>query len=490
MSKANSPDCLLVIDQGTTSSRAIVFDKQANALGTGHVEVKLAYPNSGWVEQTASDLIDSVASAVAAALVASGVETSRIAAIGLTNQRETTVVWDRHSGQAIAPAIVWQDRRTAETCRSLELDPYFSATKIAWILEHTPNAKERAHNGELLFGTVDSFLIHRMTGGAVHATDVTNASRTMLMDLATAQWDSSLCSLFGVPPGMLPEIRPSVGSVGTTQGLGWLPDGLPIMGVAGDQQASLVGQGCVKSGQTKCTYGTGAFLLTHTGTTIARSKNGLLTTRAATLTDGQPQFALEGSVFVAGAAVQWFRDGLKAVGAAPEINPLADQADPHSELIFVPALTGLGAPYWNPEARGTIFGLTRSTTQADMAKATLEGVAYQVADLIDSIVADTGQPLIDMSVDGGMSDSDLFLQLQSDILGFELRRSLQREATALGAGVLAGLGIGLWESVEHAFATHSSVQKRFTPARDQSWRTVALARWRKAIAAVNLFYSH
>lgn len=503
MSKANPPDCLLVIDQGTTSSRAIVFDKHANALGTGQVEVKLAYPNSGWVEQTASNLIDSVASAVAAALSASGVSPNRIAAIGLTNQRETTVVWDRHTGQAIAPAIVWQDRRTAETCRSLtshrdevrqktglELDPYFSATKIAWILENTTGAKERAHKGELLFGTVDSFLIHRMTGGAVHATDVTNASRTMLMDLATAEWDSSLCSLFGVPPAMLPEIRPSVGSFGTTQGLGWLPDGLPIMGVAGDQQASLVGQGCVKSGQTKCTYGTGAFLLTHTGTTIARSKNGLLTTRAATLTDGQPQFALEGSVFVAGAAVQWFRDGLKAVGAAPEINPLADQADPHSELIFVPALTGLGAPYWNPEARGTIFGLTRSTSQADMARATLEGVAFQVADLIDSIVADTGQPLVDMSVDGGMSDSDLFLQLQSDILGFELRRSLQREATALGAGVLAGLGIGLWESVEHAFATHSSVQKRFTPARDLSWRTVALTRWRKAIAAVNLFYSH
>lgn len=496
-------DCLLVIDQGTTSSRAIVFDRHANALGVGQFEVPLAYPHSGWVEQNPANLIDSVAAAVAAAISTSGVPIQRIAAIGLTNQRETTLVWERDSGKAVAPAIVWQDRRTAETCRSLasqremvrqktglELDPYFSATKIAWILENTEGLQVRAQRGELLFGTVDSFLIHRMTGGHVHATDVTNASRTMLMDLATGRWDDELCRLFGVPAVMLPEIRPSVGSFGETKGLGWLPDGLPILGVAGDQQASLVGQGCVRSGQTKCTYGTGAFLLTHTGGTIARSKNGLLTTRAATLGDGQPQFALEGSVFVAGAAVQWFRDGLKAVASAPEINPLAKKSDPNSDLIFVPALTGLGAPYWNPEARGTIFGLTRSTNQADMARATLEGVAYQVADLIDAIAADTGQPLGEMSVDGGMSDSDLFLQTQADILGFGLRRSLQREATALGAGVLAGLGAGLWPSVEAAFATHTAEQAKFTPTKDSAWREAAMKRWRNAIAAVNGFYGH
>ena len=503
MPSSQPADCLLVIDQGTTSTRAIVFDSHANPLGTGQYEVSLAYPQSGWVEQTASDLIHSSAAAVATAISASGIDSSRIAAIGLTNQRETTVVWDRIQGQAIAPAIVWQDRRTAETCRSLathrdlvrqktglELDPYFSATKIAWILHNNPGSNLRAQQGELLFGTVDSFLIYHMTSGLTHATDVTNASRTMLMDLATAKWDPSLCELFGVPTSMLPEIRPSVGSFGVTKGLGWLPDGIPIMGVAGDQQASLVGQGCFQAGQTKCTYGTGAFLLTHTGNKIGRSKNGLLTTRAATLTDGQPQFALEGSVFVAGAAVQWLRDALKAIDSAPAINPLAEQADPASDLLFVPALTGLGAPYWDPEARGTIFGLTRSTSQADIARATLEGVAFQVADLIDAIVADTGQPLTDMSVDGGMSDSDLFLQLQSDILGFPMRRSLQREATALGAAVLAGLGIGLWASVEQAFATHTTAQKRFTPARDNSWRASAMARWRRAIAAVNQFYSH
>lgn len=499
----HSPDCLLVIDQGTTSSRAIVLDSHAKPLGSGQVEIRLGYPHSGWVEQTPSDLIDSVAAAVAGALSASRIDTGRIAAIGLTNQRETTLVWERDTGHAVAPAIVWQDRRTADTCRSLaehrtmvrqktglELDPYFSATKIAWILENTPGLQARALHGELLFGTVDSFLIHRMTGGRVHATDVTNASRTMLMDLSSGQWDGDLCQLFGVPAAMLPEIRPSVGSFGTTQGLGWLPDGLPIMGVAGDQQASLVGQGCVNPGDTKCTYGTGAFLLTHTGGRIARSSNGLLTTRAATLTDGQPQFALEGSVFVAGAAVQWFRDGLKAVASAPEINPLALQADPASGLVFVPAFTGLGAPYWNPEARGTLFGLTRSTTQADIARATLEGVAWQVADLIDAIVADTGQPLAEISVDGGMSDSDLFLQLQADTLGSTLRRSLEREATALGAGVLAGLGSGLWGSVAEAFQTHNAAQARFSPQRGASWRSTALAQWRRAIAAVNGYYSH
>lgn len=502
MSSSSSADCLLVIDQGTTSSRAIVFDRHANALGTGQYEVSLAYPHSGWVEQNPAEIIESVAAAVASALSASGVSTSQIAAIGLTNQRETTLVWEKATGKAIAPAIVWQDRRTTDFCKQLAdqsdhvrkktglvIDPYFSATKVRWILDNVEGSRARAETGELLFGTVDSFLIYRMTGSESHVTDVTNASRTMLMDLASGEWDPQLCQLFGVPQQLLPEIRPSVGLFGTTKGLGWLPDGLPIMGVAGDQQASTIGQGCVRAGQAKCTYGTGAFLLTHTGDKIVTSSNGLLATRAATLTDGKAQFALEGSVFVAGAAVQWVRDGLKAVGAAPEINPLALQADPASGLVFVPTLTGLGAPYWNPEARGTIFGLTRATSLADLARATLEGVAFQVADLIDAIVADTGESILEMSVDGGMSDSDLFLQLQADILGLNLRRSLQREATALGAGVLAGLGAGIWNSVEDAFAAHTAEQRRFTPTRDDQWRASAMNRWRKAIAAVNLYYA-
>lgn len=500
-SKTSAADHLLVIDQGTTSSRAIVFDRQANALGTGQYEIKLGYPQSGWVEQNSSEILESVAAAVASALSASGVSTDRIAAIGLTNQRETTLVWEKATGKAIAPAIVWQDRRTSEYCRQMAehtdqirqktgliLDPYFSATKARWILENTPGARTRAESGELLFGTVDAFLMNRMTGGKEHVTDVTNASRTMLMDLSTGEWDAQLCDLFEIPQQMLPEIRPSVAHFGVTKGLGWLPDGLPIMGVAGDQQASTIGQGCVRAGQAKCTYGTGAFLLTHTGDKIVTSSNGLLATRAATLLDGKAQFALEGSVFVAGAAVQWVRDGLKAVGAAPEINPLAEKADPASGLVFVPALTGLGAPYWNPEARGTIFGLTRATTLADLARATLEGVAFQVADLIDAIVADTGQPLIEMSVDGGMSDSDLFLQLQADILGLNLRRSLQREATALGAAVLAGLGAGIWATVEDAFAAHTAEQRRFLPESDDARRKSAMTRWRTAIRAVNQYY--
>ena len=500
MAAASTSDCVLVIDQGTTSTRAIVFDRQAQPLGSGQFEIRLQYPQSGWVEQTPDEIWESVASAVAAALADSGVAPGRIAAIGITNQRETTILWDKATGKAVAPAIVWQDRRTADTCRKLadkrelvrsrtglELDPYFSGTKIGWILENVAGTRQRAEAGEILFGTVDAFLIYRLTGGKRHVTDVTNASRTMLMDLASGHWDDELCGIFGVPRAILPEILPSVADYGVTSGLGWLPDGLPILGVAGDQQASCVGQACVKSGQTKCTYGTGAFLMSHTGDAIVRSNNGLLTTRAATLTDGKAQFALEGSVFVAGAAVQWFRDGLKAIGASPEINPLAKKSE-SDDILFVPALTGLGAPYWNPEARGTIFGLTRATGLADLARATLEGVAYQVADLIDAIAADTGQPLTEMSVDGGMTDSDLFLQLQADILGFGLRRSLQREATALGAGVLAGLGAGLWTSVEDAFATHTAAQAKFRPKRDAEWRKSAMSRWHKAIAAVNGFY--
>lgn len=501
MAAEPAADCVLVIDQGTTSTRAIVFDDKAQALGTGQVEIRLEFPQSGWVEQVPDEIWASVASSVASALAESGVAPRRIAAIGITNQRETTILWDKSTGKAVAPAIVWQDRRTAETCRKLagqrehvrkrtglELDPYFSGTKIGWILEHVPGVRARAESGEIHFGTVDSFLISRLTGGKRHVTDVTNASRTMLMDLASGHWDEELCTLFGVPRAILPEILPSVAHYGVTAGLGWLPDGLPILGVAGDQQASCVGQACVKAGQTKCTYGTGAFLMTHTGEDIVRSANGLLTTRAASLTDGKAQFALEGSVFVAGAAVQWFRDGLKAIGASPEINPLARKSE-SEDLIFVPALTGLGAPYWNPEARGTIFGLTRASGLPDLARATLEGVAFQVADLIEAIAADTGSPLTEMSVDGGMTDSDLFLQLQADVLGFELRRSLQREATALGAGVLAGLGAGIWKSVEDAFATHTAAQARFRPEKDTAWRKSAMSRWHKAITAVNGFYA-
>ena len=494
-------DHLLAIDQGTTSSRAVVYDRQLRPVGQGQVEVPPTYPHPGWVEHDPDALVSSIGPVVVEALKNASIHSERIAAVGLTNQRETTIVWDRKTGRAIGPALVWQDRRTAPFCEAhrdrrawisertgLVLDPYFSATKIAWLLDRVPEARRRAETGELAAGTVDSLLIWHLTGGERHVTDGTNASRTLLMDLRTLTWADDLCSFFGVPRGILPEIRPSAGEFGRTKGLDNLPDGLPITGVAGDQQASLVGQGCLSAGQAKCTYGTGAFLLAHTGETVVPSTGGLITTLAATLGDGPPQYALEGSVFVAGAAVQWFRDGLKAVGAAPEIDAMSMKADPSSEVVFVPALTGLGAPHWEPDARGTIFGITRSTSVADLARATLEGVAFQVADLIAAINADLTQPLRELRVDGGMARSDPFLQFQADLLGLTLRRSPETESTALGAALLAGLGSGLFPDPASAVELLRAAGREFPPSHDPAWRDIALTRWRKAVETVKAHY--
>ena len=494
-------DYLIVIDQGTTSTRAVVYDRRLQPAGQGQIEVPPTYPNPGWVEHDPKALVDSAGPMVVASMADAGVRPDQIAAIGLTNQRETTIVWDRATGKAIGPALVWQDRRTAPFCEQhrdrrdwlagrtgLVLDPYFSATKIAWLLDHVPEARKRAEAGELAAGTVDSLLIWHLTGGAKHVTDATNASRTLLMDLRTLAWADDLCDFFAVPKRILPEILPSAGEFGRTSGLSYLPDGIPVAGVAGDQQASLVGQGCLSAGQAKCTYGTGAFLLAHTGDRVVPSTRGLITTLAATLGDGPPQYALEGSVFVAGAAVQWFRDGLKAVGAAPEIDVMATKADPASEVIFVPALTGLGAPHWEPDARGTIFGLTRASTVADLARATLEGVAFQVADLIDAIDADLPAPLSEMRVDGGMARSDPFLQFQADVLGLPLRRSPQVESTALGAALLAGLGVGLFPDPASAVALLEAGGTAFGSGRDRAWRESTLARWRRAVATVRAHY--
>jgi glycerol kinase len=490
-------DHLLVIDQGTTSTRAVVYNDRLKSIGQSQLEVLPTYPRSGWVEHDPLAIISSVGSQVTAAMKLGGIDASRIAGIGLTNQRETTILWERSTGRPIAPALVWQDRRTAEACSRLKsrqaevsartglvIDPYFSATKMAWLLDHVPDARRRAEAGELSAGTVDSFLVWHLTGGHRFVTDATNASRTLLMDLRTLNWASDLCAFFDVPQQILPEIRPSTGEFGRTAGLAYLPDGLPIMGIAGDQQASLVGQGCIAPGQAKCTYGTGAFLLAHTGSRIVPSSRGLITTLAATLAGGPPQYALEGSVFVAGAAVQWFRDGLKAIGASPEIDPISLDSDPASEVIFVPALTGLGAPYWEPAARGAIFGLTRATGVADLARATLEGVAFQVADLFDAMNADLGASLTDIRVDGGMARSDPFLKFQADILGLPLHRSPQTESTALGAALLAGLGAALWPSAEAAVALLQSGAMTVQPARGQAWREQAQQRWRRAVDAV------
>jgi glycerol kinase len=495
-----SRDHFLVIDQGTTSTRAVVYDTHLRPKGQSQVEVLPTYPQSGWVEHDPAAIVGSVGSQVSEALRDAQVGSEQILAIGLTNQRETTIVWERSAGRPIAPALVWQDRRTADTCNRLKshqaevsartglvIDPYFSATKIAWILDHVPGARRRAEAGELAAGTVDSYLAWHLTAGRRFVTDATNASRTLLMDLRTIQWATDLCELFGVPEQILPEIRPSAGEFGQTAGLDYLPDGLPIMGIAGDQQASLIGQGCIAPGQAKCTYGTGAFLLAHTGSRIVPSRRGLVTTLAATPSGGPPQYAMEGSVFVAGAAVQWFRDGLKAIGASPEIDPLSLDSDPASDVIFVPALTGLGAPYWEPAARGAIFGLTRATGVADLARATLEGVAFQIADLIDAMNADLGTPLSEIRVDGGMVRSDPFLQFQADLLGLRLHRSPQTESTALGAALLAGLGAALWPSAEAAIALLQAGVRTVQPARDATWRQQAQARWRKAVAAVIKF---
>jgi glycerol kinase len=490
-------DHLLVIDQGTTSTRAVVYDSSLRAVGQGQAEVLPSYPNPGWVEHDPDALVASVGSQATRALLDAGIRADRIAAIGLTNQRETTIVWERSSGRPIAPALVWQDRRTAAACDRLRgqqsrvsrstglvIDPYFSATKIAWILDQVPGARPRAIGGELAAGTVDTLLIWHLTGGREHLTDVTNASRTLLMDLETGQFAQTLCDVFDVPIGILPEIRPSAGDFGATAGLDYLPDGIPIRGVAGDQQASLVGQGCLKPGEAKCTYGTGAFLLAHTGHTPVFSRNGLITTRAASLSDEPAEYALEGSVFIAGAAVQWFRDGLKAIGAAPEIGQMARQADPESGVVFVPALTGLGAPHWQPDARGTLFGLSRATTLADIALATLEGVGFQVADLIEAIQEDLEGPLSELRADGGMARSDPFLQFQADLLGQPIRRSPQTESTALGAALLAGLGIGLWPDRGRAVELLQTGGQTFTPQRDYAWRSRAMERWRRAVETV------
>jgi glycerol kinase len=492
-----SRDHILVIDQGTTSTRAVVYDSGLRPVGQGQAEVLPTYPRPGWVEHDPDSLIGSVGSQVTLALLDAGVRADRITAIGLTNQRETTIVWERDTGQPIAPALVWQDRRTAEVCDRLRpqaksisrrtglvIDPYFSATKIAWILDHVPGARPRAEGGELAAGTVDTLLIWHLTGGLRHLTDQTNASRTLLMDIQTGQWADDLCEIFAVPVGLLPSIRPSSGDFGSTSGLDYLPDGIPIMGVAGDQQASLVGQGCVEAGQAKCTYGTGAFLLAHTGSRFVDSKQGLITTRAATPGDEPPQYALEGSVFIAGAAIQWFRDGLKAIGAAPEIGALSLQANPDSEVTFVPALTGLGAPHWQPSARGTLFGLNRATSLADVARATLEGVAFQIADLIEAIEEDLDAPLTELRVDGGMARSDPFLQFQADVLGRPIRRSPQTESTAMGAALLAGLGAGLWPDRAAALELLESGGQVFAPTRDYGWRARALERWRRAVETV------
>lgn len=490
---------VLAIDQGTTSTRAVVYDAAGRDVGSAARELTQHYPRSGWVEHDAEEIWQSVVAVVPQALAAAKIKGHEVTAIGVTNQRETTVLWDRATGRPIARAIVWQDRRTADFCRDhrgdeawlyektgLVLDPYFSATKIHWLLENVPQARQAADAGTLAAGTIDSFLIWRLTAGKLHATDVSNASRTLLLNLRTAAWDDELCRYFGIPRSLLPEVRPSAGDFGQTSGLAFLPDGVPIAGVAGDQQAALFGQCGFDAGEAKCTYGTGAFFLMHLGSTPTLSRHRLLCTLAATL-DERPQYTLEGSVFVAGAAVQWLRDGMKFIGQAPDVEALAAKADAQQEVFLIPGFVGLGAPHWVPEVRGAILGLTRATTAAELAHAALDGVALQVVDLIDAAGNDAGQPLRNLRVDGGMARNTWFLQRQADLLGIPVLQSPQSESTALSAAYLAGLRTGVWPNLD-ALRKLSSDARRFEPKLPADERQRLVARWRRAVQTVIEFY--
>ena len=490
---------LLAIDQGTTSSRAVVYDAAGAPRGSASRELTQHYPRPGWVEHDAEEIWQTVAAVVPRALEAAGVSPRQLAAIGVTNQRETSVIWDRDDGAPVARAIVWQDRRTADFCREhqgdepwlfqrtgLVLDPYFSATKARWLLEQDADLRRRAEAGALAFGTIDAFLIWRLTKGESFVTDRSNASRTLLARLDTADWDDELCGYFGVPRALLPEVRPSSGDFGVTAGLDFLPDGIPIRGVAGDQQAALFGQCAFAPGEAKCTYGTGAFFLQHLGGAPALSRHRLLTTVAASGA-GPIQYALEGAVFVAGAAVQWLRDGLKLFSESPAVEALAEQSDPEQPVIFVPGFVGLGAPHWVPDARGVLFGLTRGTTAADVSRATLEGVAYQVADLIDAAANDAGSRLRALRVDGGMARNGWFLQCQADLLGLPVEQSATSEATALGAAYLAGLAAGTWPDLE-SLRKLARPARTFAPRLDESERRRRGDRWRRAVRSVIEFY--
>ncbi len=486
---------ILAVDQGTTSSRAIVFRDDLSIAGIAQEEFPQHYPASGWVEHDPEDLWRTTVSTMNRALAAAEVGAADIAAIGITNQRETTIVWDRADGRAIHPAIVWQDRRTADVCARLKaegnepmvaartgllLDPYFSGTKIAWILDHVPGARPLAEAGRLAFGTVDSFLLWRLTGGEVHATDATNASRTLLYDIHRGCWDADLCRLLRVPMAMLPEVRDCAADYGTTAS-DILGRPVAVRGIAGDQQAATVGQACFTPGMMKATYGTGCFALLNTGTTPVVSKNRLLTTIAYQL-DGRPTYALEGAIFIAGAAVQWLRDGLGLIGAAAEAGVLAATADPAQEVYLVPAFVGLGAPYWDPEARGALYGISRGTTRRELARAALESVGYQTRDLIEAMRGDWAQSADTvLRVDGGMTASDWTMQFLADILDAPVDRPVVMETTALGAAYLAGLSSGVLPEPA-TFARTWRLERRFTPhldadGRDRKWRG-----WRRAVA--------
>jgi len=485
---------ILAIDQGTTSSRAIVFDGSMKIVGQGQQEFPQIYPASGWVEHDPEDIWNSVVATVRTALRKAKLKAADVTAIGITNQRETAVIWDRATGKAIHNAIVWQDRRTAPLCRKLKkkglepkfsrrtgllLDPYFAGTKFAWLLDHVKGARGRAAKGELAAGTIDTFLIWRLTGGRMHLTDATNASRTLLYDIGRNEWDEELLKILDVPGNILPQVKDCADDFGVTEKKLFGAE-IPILGVAGDQQAATIGQACFKPGMMKSTYGTGCFALLNTGTEMVRSKNRLLTTIAYRL-KGKTTYALEGSIFVAGAAVQWLRDGLKVIGQASESGELAAKADPAQAVYLVPAFVGLGAPHWDAEARGALFGLTRNSGPAELARAALESVAFQTRDLLDAMRRDwKGSAKTVLRVDGGMVASDWTMQRLADILDAPVDRPEILETTALGAAWLAGSKAGVWPNAAD-FAKAWALERRFQPEMDQRTRAARIRGWKDAV---------
>ena len=485
---------ILALDQGTTSSRAILFDREGRAVKNAQQEFEQLYPQPGWVEHRPEDIWSSQLNAVHVLLRESGIETDQIKAIGITNQRETTIIWNRETGEPIHNAIVWQCRRTAEDCdrmraeglaamfqerTGLVLDAYFSGTKVRWLLDHVPGARELAEQGRLAFGTVDSWLIWKLTGGRVHATDVSNASRTLMFNIERGEWDDELLAALNVPRSVLPHVVPSSALIGETDPA-LFGSAIPIAGIAGDQQAALFGQVCTTPGMSKNTYGTGCFMLLNTGEELVRSKSNLLTTVGWKVGDGPLEYALEGSVFIAGAAIQWLRDGLRIIGTAAETEALATSVEDNGGVYFVPAFVGLGAPHWDAYARGTIVGLTRGSTREHIARAALESIAYQTSDVLRCMRDDSGIDLTELRVDGGAARNDFLMQFQADILGIPVVRPVNTETTAAGAAFLAGLAVGFWQSVDD-LAEMWQRERTFEPNMNKSDRERLISDWTRAV---------
>ncbi|WP_076149189.1 glycerol kinase GlpK [Ligilactobacillus murinus] len=491
---------IMAIDQGTTSSRAIIFDKAGNHIGTSQKEFTQYFPEAGWVEHDAHEIWNSVQSVIAGAFIESGVKPDQIAGIGITNQRETTVVWDKETGLPIYHAIVWQSRQSAQIADELKeqgyadifhektgliIDSYFSATKIRWILDHVPGAQERAEKGELLFGTIDSWLVYKLTDGKVHVTDYSNASRTMLFNINTLEWDQEILDILNIPREMLPKVVSNSEIYGLTKTYHFFGSKVPIAGMAGDQQAALFGQMAFEPGMVKNTYGTGSFIVMNTGNKPQLSKNNLLTTIGYGI-NGEINYALEGSVFVAGSSIQWLRDGLKLIDKASQSEAAALASKNEDEVYVVPAFVGLGAPYWDQDARGAVFGLTRGTTEKDFIKATLQGIAYQVRDILGAMQEDTGIDIPVLKVDGGAANNDYLMQFQADILNTPVQRAGDLETTALGAAFLAGLAVGYWQDFDEIKAVIKD-GKRFEVQMDDKRRNKLYGGWQKAVAATRYF---